>query len=151
MTISCDPTDDICWVRLTIGDATEEYIIADSVIQYLLDTEANKQAAALKSLEWCIAALSKDAFDQATDEVSAKLSQQLDAFRQRYKDLTTNPNMVAVVGLPCFGGTSKVEVQRVRTAPDSNLPPVQSGSWDTSSCASTENPNNPFFLDGDCY
>ena len=150
MTISLDPTLPVSRVRMSIGDATEPFILADPIIQYLLDTSSSEATATLKALEYAMASTLKD-IDSETYEVQARCSQLYDHFKARYDQLKKDTELAGAAGLFYFGGTSKAEMKRVRDNSDSNLPPVQAGSWDTSAKSVTNDLDNYSFLEGDCY
>lgn len=146
MTVSCDMNNPVCRVRVAIGDAETPYLLDDAVIQYLIDNNTTENEAILKAVQAAMTATLKH-IDEKTDEAEAKWSQLYDHYRQLFTDLTTNPSFMPTVALPIFGGTSKAEMKRVHQHRDSNLPPVQAGSWDSSTRVSTNDLDHYSFLE----
>jgi hypothetical protein len=144
MTVSCDPNDEICKLRIIVGDAEEPYLLDDAVYQYFLDTSDSFGEAVIKAIEACLATVSKYV-DERTDEVEVKWSQLYDNFRRRYDDLLRDPSQAVFVSLHKFGGTTNSEICSIRNNPETNGSPIQQGSWNSGlqsfGC----------YNEGDCY
>ena len=98
------PTDKDA-VRFEIGDTdTNDQLLQDEEIGYLLTTEGTVLGAAIVAAEKAAAKLAKQA-DQTVSKVSVSLSQRAEAYRKLVGDLK---NRLAIkFGAPYAGGISK--------------------------------------------
>ena len=142
MGISLDLSLDRNKVRIIIGDTTNPFLLEDTVVDYILDTNSNDvDKASIEALKYIVASLSRKV-DQEVGDVRVTYSQMLKNYKDLLDDLQKDPSRMANVALPIMGGTTKSEIDRVNNNSETPNYGLISGFFtDTqSSVVDTDNP-----------
>ena len=127
--IQGNPDDPIFQLRLIIGD-TEEFLIADNVLSYILDSvESDVNASAIKALECIVSSLSSQ-ISHSVGEVDIDASRLYEQKKTLLEDLKSNPSFSVYKKVAIYvGGTLLSEEEAVEGNEDSKLPPIKSGFY----------------------